>query len=151
MPANEDSGLPNIVIHDNRARLFIDSNIILYHLMDDSGVKTQIAEKLLKSARYNISYQVIGEVCNNLKKKAGFTPDELIATVQELNRSFRIVPFSIETYVQAIKIGKDYSLSFWDSMIVAAAYLSDCAILFSEDMQDDLLIYDNLKIINPFH
>jgi predicted nucleic acid-binding protein len=85
-----------------------------------------------------------------LKKKSGFTANELIATVRELNRSFRIVPFSIETYIQAIKIGKDYSLSFWDSMIVAAAYLSDCSILFSEDMQTNLLIYDKLRIVNPF-
>lgn len=39
-------------------------------------------------------------------------------------------------------------LSWWGSLIVASALQSQCAILFSEDMQDGLQI-DGLRICNP--
>jgi predicted nucleic acid-binding protein len=42
-----------------------------------------------------------------------------------------------------------YSLSFWDSIIVASALHSNCTVLASEDMQDGLKI-DNMIIDNIF-
>jgi len=42
------------------------------------------------------------------------------------------------------------SLSFWDSLIVAAALLGEATILYSEDMQTGLAIHDQLTIVNPF-
>ncbi len=39
---------------------------------------------------------------------------------------------------------------FYDSLIVATALESECTILYSEDMQDGLLIENQLKIVNPF-
>ena len=38
-----------------------------------------------------------------------------------------------------------YNLPVYDANIVAAAALSDCAVLYSEDMQDGL----NLKVPRP--
>ena len=35
-------------------------------------------------------------------------------------------------------------------MIIAAALLSDCEILYSEDMQDGMLIEEGLRVRNPF-
>jgi predicted nucleic acid-binding protein len=35
-------------------------------------------------------------------------------------------------------------------MIVAAALIGDCTTLWSEDMQDGLLVEDQLRIVNPF-
>jgi predicted nucleic acid-binding protein len=43
-----------------------------------------------------------------------------------------------------------YSLSFWDSLIVASALAANAEILYSEDMQNGLLIENKLRIINPF-
>jgi predicted nucleic acid-binding protein len=33
-----------------------------------------------------------------------------------------------------------YTLSYWDSQIVASALISHCGVLASEDMQDGLII-----------
>jgi predicted nucleic acid-binding protein len=44
-----------------------------------------------------------------------------------------------------------YSLSFWDGLIVASSLAANAEILYSEDMQDGLLIEKRLKIINPFN
>ena len=35
-------------------------------------------------------------------------------------------------------------------MIVAAALIAGCTTLWSEDMQDGLLVEDRLRIVNPF-
>ena len=43
-----------------------------------------------------------------------------------------------------------FKLSFYGSLIVAAARLDDCEILYSEDMHHGLVIDDTLRIVNPF-
>jgi predicted nucleic acid-binding protein len=43
-----------------------------------------------------------------------------------------------------------YSLSFWDGLIVASAVLGEASILYSEDMQNGLIIENTLQIVNPF-
>jgi predicted nucleic acid-binding protein len=45
---------------------------------------------------------------------------------------------------------KAYSLSYWDSLIIAAAIDAGCVTLFSEDMQHGQTIEGCLTIINPF-
>jgi predicted nucleic acid-binding protein len=60
------------------------------------------------------------------------------------------VPLTIETYHKAVKIRGDYTLSFWDSLIVASALENDANILFSEDMHNGLRVRKKLTIQNPF-
>jgi predicted nucleic acid-binding protein len=57
---------------------------------------------------------------------------------------------SLETLQSAVKLRDRYSLSFWDSLIVASAVLGDAKILYSEDMQDGLIVENTLQIVNPF-
>jgi predicted nucleic acid-binding protein len=38
----------------------------------------------------------------------------------------------------------------FDAVIVACGLESGCDILYSEDMRHDLLVFDRLRIINPF-
>ena len=64
-------------------------------------------------------------------------------------RRFPVLPTTLELYDLGIALMRRYRLSYWDSMIVAAAKLQGCETLFSEDMQDGLHI-DGLTIRNPF-
>jgi predicted nucleic acid-binding protein len=57
---------------------------------------------------------------------------------------------TIETHTQGLKLAELYQFSVYDSMIVAAALLADCHILYSEDMQHGLLVEGSLRIQNPF-
>lgn len=43
-----------------------------------------------------------------------------------------------------------YNFSFWDSLIVACALAAGASILYSEDMQDGLVVDSQLQIVNPF-
>ena len=60
-----------------------------------------------------------------------------------------IVNLDINTYKKAKTIRSNYSISFWNSLIIASALINDCSILYSEDMQHNLIIGDKNKIINP--
>ena len=52
--------------------------------------------------------------------------------------------------LRASELRTQYSFSFWDSLIVASALASEANILYSEDMQDGLIISNQLTLINPF-
>ena len=47
-------------------------------------------------------------------------------------------------------LGERYGFSVYDAMIVAAALLSGCDRLYTEDVQDGLLVEGRLRIVNPF-
>lgn len=53
-------------------------------------------------------------------------------------------------YNSASRLRENYSLSYWDSMIVAAALEAGAAILYTEDMQHGLVVAQQLTIVNPF-
>jgi predicted nucleic acid-binding protein len=53
------------------------------------------------------------------------------------------------TLLKASELRGGYSLSYWDSLIVANALNADCAILYSEDMQDGLQVEQSLTVVNP--
>ncbi len=50
----------------------------------------------------------------------------------------------------ASELREKYSLSFWDSLIVASALWAECSILYTEDMQHGLKVEEKLTVLNPF-
>jgi predicted nucleic acid-binding protein len=61
-----------------------------------------------------------------------------------------VIDVSQEILLSASSLRERYSLSYFDSMIVAAALETNSTILYSEDMQDGLVINEQLTIVNPF-
>ena len=58
-------------------------------------------------------------------------------------------PLTLETFDRALQYRESFRLSYWDCLILAAAKLSGCEAVYSEDMsasQD----YDGTRVINPF-
>lgn len=43
-----------------------------------------------------------------------------------------------------------YAFSFCDSTIVASALYADASVLYSEDIQDGLVVENRVRILNPF-
>jgi predicted nucleic acid-binding protein len=134
---------------------FIDSNIWLYRFIinprdADAIPKQEIATAITNYQNNLISTQVVNEVCSNLIRKAGFNNAQIQILLEELAQGCEILPVSLETLQSAVKLRDRYSLSFWDSLIVASAVLGDAKILYSEDMQDGLIVENTLRIVNPF-
>lgn len=129
---------------------FIDTNIWLYALLDTGeGEKSETAKALTKASEALVSTQVISEVCTNLIKKAGMPESEIRKFIEGMYASHRVAEIEMNVFLTASELRDEYSLSFWDSMIVAAAFIAGAETLYSEDMQDGLVIRESLHIINP--
>lgn len=140
---------------DESQQSFIDSNIWLYRFIInprdiDAISKQQIATTITNYQNILISTQVVNEVCANLIRKAGFNNAQIQILLEELKQGCEILPVSLETLQFAVKLRAQYLLSFWDSLIVASAVLGDASTLYSEDMQDGLILENTLQIVNPF-
>lgn len=64
-------------------------------------------------------------------------------------RNMEIVNNDLELIEQAIDISIISQLSFWDSLIIAAAEKANCEFIFSEDLNNGQT-YRGVMVINPF-
>ena len=109
-------------------------------------------EELLKQqVQIYISIQVINECHWNLVRKFELIDEKVTRLIQEnVIEITNVVSVDLSTYMKANMLRMRYNQSFWDSLIVASALESGCAVLYTEDMQDGQVIEEKLKIVNPF-
>ena len=62
----------------------------------------------------------------------------------------KVEPVTIEMHQAGVDLAERYGLSIYDAMIASAALLADCDTLFSEDLQNGLLVNGRLRVVNPF-
>ncbi|MBK1629686.1 hypothetical protein CKO31_02815 [Thiohalocapsa halophila] len=135
------------------AEVFVDTNIWLYALVLNPGeeAKHRRAHELVASlGRCTISTQVIAEVSVNLLKKAAMQETALVSVVEDFYRSHHVQQMTLGCHRRASELRTRYRLSYWDSLILAAADEAGCAVCYSEDMQDGLRINQGLQVLNPF-
>lgn len=132
---------------------FVDSNLWLYAMLpQDNQFKENRAKELIRinHTHITISTQVINEITSNLLRKGNFTEHAIRQTIHSLYHDFHVVPMSQAIQEQASELREKYALSHYDGLIVAAAISSGITILYSEDMQDGLVVDGRLTIVNPF-
>jgi predicted nucleic acid-binding protein len=115
----------------------------------ENARKYEIALDLLFNEPF-ISSQIVFECVNVCRKKFKRTLPDVIEFSEMLLRHCELVPETKETTQLAIYILEKYRLQTFDSKIIATALYHNCTILYSEDMQDGLVIENKLKIVNPF-
>ena len=136
------------------AKIFIDTNILVYAFDSSEKEKQEIAQNLLanegSTGEIALSTQVLQEffVTVTRKLKEPLSIDNASKTIQ-LFSAYPIIQINPRLILRAIERHQYESFSFWDALIVEAALQSDSQILFSEDMQDGQQI-GKLKILNPF-
>ncbi len=136
-------------------RFFIDTNIFIYSFDSNNPDKQQIALELIGNALQSssgvISYQVIQEFLNVASRK--FVKPLSISDCQKyLNivlEPLCEVFTSFELYHQALEIMDRWRLSFYDSLIISAAFKANCNLIYTEDLQHGQKVGD-LEIVNPF-
>lgn len=137
------------------ARAFFDTNIWIYLFNQESFEKHQKVKELIAKhspdSSLLISTQVLGEVFNVLTRKTSYSRQQSQEAIRDLDQTFSpIVPIDTATVFKALEINDRYSFSYWDSLILATALLNNCETLYSEDMQHTMVIFDQLRIKNPF-
>ncbi len=130
---------------------FVDTNIWLYaFIATQDARKHAIAKEIIETQQIVLSVQVLNEISVNLLKKAQMEEDELRSLVQAFYGRYAIINFDEHVLLDASMLRSHYSLSFWDSLIVASARYSAADYLLTEDLQHGLVIEGALRIINPF-
>ena len=130
---------------------FVDTNVWLYAFVEDGDQgKSALASALIRRGDIVLSTQVVNEVCVNLLKKAHFAEDKLRQLIDSFYEKYHVADLQRSTFLSASDLRVRYSLSYWDSVIVASALETGAATLYSEDMQNGLLVNGELRIVNPF-
>ena len=135
-------------------KVFVDTNILIYAHDKDAGAKQRRAaerlRKLWDSKLGRLSTQVLQEfyvnVTRKIKKPLG------LGLAREIVRNYGLwveSPISPRTIVRASEISEIWTLSFWDSLIVAAAEQDGARELLSEDLHPGQVIA-GVQVVNPF-
>jgi len=134
------------------APVFVDSNIFLYAVDDADPRKQRVARdwyaELWKSRLGRVSFQVLNEFYVNAVRLKPAAHDEARAEVRDL-LAWNPVAVDAGVIERGWKLQDRYQLSFWDSLIVAAAQSSSCGFLLTEDLQNGQK-FDGVEVVNPF-
>lgn len=137
------------------ARFFLDTNIFVYSFDPTAPAKVRRATELIRQAiatqKGVVSYQVVQEFFNVALRR--FVPAMTLTEAElYLSTTFRpllAVHSSQALYGEALRMQGKHKLSWYDSLIVAAAVEAECGILYSEDLQNNQR-FGALTVENPF-
>ncbi len=136
------------------AKVFVDTNVLVYFRDASEPQKQARAAQWLKTLwetrQGRVSFQVLQEYYVTVTRKLnpGLTREAARADVNSL---VAWSPIAVDqTLLQSAWIIQDrHVLSWWDSLIAAAAQRLGCTFLISEDFQDGQSI-DGVTIVDPF-
>jgi predicted nucleic acid-binding protein len=131
--------------------VFIDTNILVYAHDKDAGEKHILAARKILSLYDRpyppaLSTQVLQELYVNLTRKKVSAKDA--SGVVEMYSEFEVISHDVTLIRHGIEIHERYKISFWDSMIVAAAQVARATVLWSEDLQEGQ-DFDGVVVRNP--
>lgn len=134
--------------------VFVDTNVLVYARDTRDPLKQARAaewlDRLWQQRTGRTSMQVLSEfyavAMRRLSPRLG---REVVW--EEVSRYFAWSPIAIDRALirRAHDIEQRYGISWWDSMIVAAAQSLDCALLLTEDLQEGM-VFGTLAVRSPF-
>lgn len=127
--------------------VFLDSNILLYSLSPDLEKRTRASAALAISP--TISVQVLNEFVNVARKKLKIEFEEIAELLAPIRVKCVIVPNTEATHDLAVRISQSHKFKIYDANIIAAAELSGCDVLYTEDLHHGQRI-GRVLIQNPF-
>ena len=134
--------------------IFLDANVLVYARDSSEPEKQPLAQRWLthlwQARRGRLSYQVLDEfyVAVTRKLKPGMEPNAARRDVRNLT-VWDPLPIDKATVMEAWALEDQFSLSWWDALIVAAANIKGCRWLLSEDFEDQA-VFGAVQVINPF-
>ena len=129
-------------------RAFLDTNILVYAFVEDP--RAAVAEALL-AQKCETSVQALNEFANVARRKLRMTWGEVEEALALLRTVCGTIhPIELKTHTDALRLAQCYGLSIYDALIVAAALGAGCDTLYSEDMQDGLVVEAQVTLRNPF-
>lgn len=129
-------------------KALLDSNVVLYAYSDDA--RADRADELLTEGPA-ISVQTLNEFVNVARRKLKLNDDEVEDALADIIIACKpIHAITLSTHVAAFGLSCRYGFKIYDALIVAVALEAGCDTVFSEDMQDGLVVEGRLTIRDPF-
>ncbi len=136
------------------ANTFLDTNILVYAYDEHEPEKQIRAQTLLRKAIQEesavLSVQVLGEffvvVTRRIKEPLSSSDAEKIIDTLSI---LPVAEIDLTLVKRAIATQTRYRISYWDSLIVAAAERAGCSTILSEDLNHGQR-YNGVLVENPF-
>lgn len=135
-------------------KIFLDANILVYAHDKDSGKKHDTALAIIKDTWEKrtgvLSNQVLQEFYVSVTRKINNPIAK--SEARDILRAYscwsikEITPVSI---IRATEIEEKHRISFWDALVIVAAYEANCGKILSEDLNSGQVI-EGVLIENPF-
>lgn len=127
---------------------FLDSNILVYAVTDDPRAETA---QMLLQRRCAISVQSLNEFVNVARRKLRLPWLEIRDALSAIRTVCpTVVPVDADTHNTALDLAEQHGFAIFDALIIAAALHAESHTLWSEDMQDGMVVRGTLRIANPF-
>ena len=136
-------------------KFFLDTNVFVDSFDEVPGSKARGATQLIRQAistrKGIISYQVVQEFFNVARRRfeRPMSVEDAEQYLAAVLRPLLVVHSSPALFSEALQIAGRHSVSWYDSLIVAAALQAQCEVLYSEDFQHGQK-FGKLEIRNPF-
>lgn len=134
-------------------RVFLDTNIMVYAIEvgGPEQEKSAIALSLARRTDICLSTQVLGEfyrAVTSPRRASPLTHKQAVSWVQ-LWKRHEIVGITVAHVDLALELTARFQIGYFDALILSAARLSGCPVVYSEDLspgQD----YGGVRVQNPF-
>ena len=135
----------------------VDTNVFVYALDADEPLKQGKAQQLLdrlvpRRGETELLWQVAREFLSCLRKwhAAGrMSAGDVESNFRDVLASFPLRLPAASMFTASFNLCSRYSLSHWDSLLIAACKEAGINLLYSEDL-DSGTDYDGVRIVNPF-
>ena len=132
---------------------FIDTNVLVYAVASRGAEakKSACANVILQAGDVSLSTQVLGEfyrAVTSARRAIPLTHREAVAWVQ-LWKRHDVRGITLPHVDLALEICDRFQVSYYDALIIAAARLAQCAVIYSEDLGDGQ-DYGGVQVENPF-
>jgi predicted nucleic acid-binding protein len=136
-------------------RFFLDTNVFVYSFDRSVPGKARRATQLIRRAiatrKGIVSYQVAQEFFNVALRRFvhPMTVPEAEQYLATVFRPLMAVHSSQALYGTALRLSARYRLTWYDSLILAAATEGQCSLIYTEDFQHGQR-FEDLEVENPF-
>ena len=135
----------------------IDTNVLVYAVDASEPHKSQLARALLLNLEnsptpFVLLWQVAGEfiACLTRWEQSGrIHTDDTLRYLNHFVLHLGVAMPTVSVLREAVIIRQQYSVSHWDSMLLAACAEAGVTTLYSEDLGDGQ-IYGPVTVANPF-
>lgn len=126
----------------------LDTNVAIYAVT--TSAKRMQANQVIANCDF-LSVQLLNEFANVSFRKRRRTWSDISEDLEAIRRAVPIIrPIEDGDHIAALRLASRYQLSFYDALMLAVALSGGATVFYSEDMQHDLFVDDQLRIVNPF-